>query len=194
MTFTLLTDMEEFRILTDRCAGRPHNARSAAEERCYNLLDGLGICYFRVDHDAAMTIPMCHEVERVLEAPICKNLFLCNRQKTQYYLLLLSGDKVFKTKYLSQQLGCARVSFASEEDMQALLGVTPGSATVLALQNDREHRVRLVIDKPVLDAPLLGCHPCRNTSTVAFSTRDLIERILPSLGVEPAVVNLPEEA
>ena len=167
--------------------------RPAAETQCYDLLDSLEIDYSRVDHDPAMTIPMCHEVEKTLGAPICKNLFLCNRQKTQYYLLLLTGDKVFKTKFLSQQLGCARVSFAPEEDMQAMLGVTPGSATVLALQNDREHRVRLVIDRPVLDAPMFACHPCRNTSTVAFPTTELTEKILPAIGIEPTVVDLPEE-
>ena len=142
-TSTLRINMDDFKRLTGRCAGRPQDTRPATETRCYDLLDSLGIAYFRVDHDPAMTIPMCHEVEKTLGAPICKNLFLCNRQKTQYYLLLLTGDKIFKTKFLSQQLGCARASFAPEEDMRAMLDVTPGSATVLALQNDRGHRVRL---------------------------------------------------
>lgn len=186
-------NMDDFKRLTGRCAGRPQDTRPATETRCYDLLDSLGIAYFRVDHDPAMTIPMCHEVEKTLGAPICKSLFLCNRQKTQYYLLLLTGDKIFKTKFLSQQLGCARVSFAPEEDMRAMLDVTPGSATVLALQNDRGHRVRLIIDRPVLDAPMFACHPCRNTSTVAFPTAALTEKILPALNVEATVVDLPEE-
>lgn len=186
--------MEDFRILTGRCTGRPPDARPACEMRCYDLLDGLGVEYARVDHDAAMTITVCHEIEQVLGAPICKNLFLCNRQKTQYYLLLLHGDKVFHTKDFSKQLGCARVSFASGEDMQALLGVTPGSATVLALQNDAERRVRLVIDRPVLALEQFACHPCRNTSTVAFATSDLTQRILPALGIGLTVIDLPEEA
>lgn len=185
--------MDDFQILTGLCTGRPEERREPAEERCYELLNRLGVPFCRVDHDPAMTIPMCHSVERVLGAPICKNLFLCNRQKTAFYLLLLQGDKVFRTKYLSAQLGCSRLSFASEEDMLALLGVTPGSATVLALQNDGAQRVQLVIDRPVLDEPRFACHPCRNTSTVAFSTADLMQRVLPALEHEPTMILLPEE-
>ncbi len=185
--------MDDFQILTGLCTGRPAERRTPVEEQCYDLLERLDMPFSRVDHDPAMTIPMCHSVERVLGAPICKNLFLCNRQKTAFYLLLLRGDKVFKTKYLSSQLGCSRLSFASEEDMQRLLGVTPGSATVLALRNDGAQHVQLVIDRPVLEEPRFACHPCRNTSTVAFSTADLTQRVLPALAHEPTVILLPEE-
>ena len=130
--------------------GRPADVREAVETACYDLLDKLEIAYERVDHDEAATIELCEAVDEILGTEICKNLFLCNRQKTQFYLLLLEGNKVFKTKYLSAQLGCARLSFASGEDMEQMLGVRPGSATVLALMNDKENAVQLVIDKTLL--------------------------------------------
>ena len=176
--------------------GRPgtEEDRTPEELRCYDFLDGLGVPYLRADHPAADTIEVCHTVEAVLGAPICKNLFLCNRQKTDFDLLLLEGDKVFKTKYLSQQLGCARLSFAAPEDMVALLDTRPGSASVLGLLNDKENRVRLVIDKPLLSWETIGCHPCRNTSTLALSMRNLLERVLPAMERSNTVVELPEEA
>ena len=134
--------------------GRPQNleGRLPREVACYDLLDRLAIPYTRVDHDPADTIAACHEIEKVLGAPICKNLVLCNRQKTAFYLLLMEGDKPFRTKDLSKQIGSARLSFAAPEDMETYLGVTPGSATVLALANDPDHKVQLILDRTV--APL----------------------------------------
>ena len=175
--------------------GRPTDCqgRLAKEIRVYDFLDSLGIKYQRIDHEALMTIEACQKADQVLGTVICKNLFLCNRQKTQYFLLLMQGDKVFKTKYLSAQLGCSRLSFADGDDMQKLLGVTPGSASLLALRNDVEKRVNLVIDRPVLSETMFACHPCINTSTVAFSTEALQHRLLPALGRSPSVVDLPEE-
>lgn len=192
MTFTQAS--EEFRIDPVRHSGRPADRRSPAEMAVYALLDDLGVLYDRADHDPAMTIALCRAVEQVLLAPVCKNLFLCNRQKTQFYLLLMSGNKPFRTKHLSNQLNCARLSFAGPEDMERLLGVTPGSATVLALAGDGAGRVTLVIDRPVLQASRFACHPCVNTSTVAFSTLALTEKILPALGHTPVLVDLPEES
>lgn len=185
--------MENFHVIQTKFIGRPQDLRSPVEEECYNLLEKAGVAFRRVDHDPAMTIPMCHEVEKVLGVNICKNLFLCNRQKTDFYLLLIRGDKVFKTKYLSAQLGCARLSFAEGGDMEELLGVQPGSATVLGLMNDKENRVRLVIDRSVLGGEGFGCHPGKNTSTVCFSTEDLLRKVIPALEHEPTLVDLPEE-
>ena len=160
--------------------------------RVYQFLDNAGIPYRRADHDAAQTMEACVEIEKVLGAPICKNLFLCNRQQTDFYLLLLDGDKVFKTKDLSKLLGVSRLSFAGAEQMQALLDITPGSVSVLGLMNDRDRRVRLVIDRPVAQAEQLCCHPCINTSTLKFRTADLFEKILPALGREATIVDLPD--
>lgn len=187
----MLTD--ELQIDRTRYEGRPSQPRSAGEDSCYDLLERLSIRFFRVDHSPAGTITLCHAVEAVLGTDICKNLFLCNRQKTEFYLLLLQGDKPFKTKYLSRQLGVSRLSFADGADMERLLGVQPGNATVLGLKNDRGQAVRLVIDRSVLEAERFACHPCVNTSTVSFLTSDLVDKLLPALGHTPNVVNLPEE-
>ena len=173
--------------------GRPAEERSAVEERCYALLDGLGVRYVRVDHEHADTIADCELVEGILGCRICKNLFLTNRQQTDFYLLIMPGEKPFKTKLLSKQIGSARLSFAGAEDMERLLGVTPGSVSVLGLMNDAEKRVRLLIDRELLGEPDFGCHPCRNTASLRFSTKELTETVLPALEHEPQFVELPWE-
>lgn len=166
--------------------------RTPAEMACYDLLDSLEILYARVDHSHADTIEACHAVEQVLGWPVCKNLFLCNRQKTQFYLLMMEGDKVFKTKDLSGQLGVSRLSFASSEDMELLLGVHPGSVTVLGLMHDKDMRVQLVMDRPIYEGEQISCHPCISTSTLVLRREDLLEKLLPAMGHEPVVVCLPD--
>lgn len=183
------------KIDTTRYTGRPADCsgRLDREVACYDLLDSLGIPYERVDHEAANTIADCAAVEDYLGAPICKNLVLCNRQKTQFYLLLMEGEKPFRTKDLSKQIGSARLSFASPEDMEARLGVTPGSATILALMNDKEHQVQLILDRSALKEDRFGCHPCINTSTLRLSMEEVRRTLLPHLGIEPILVDLPDE-
>ena len=174
--------------------GRPSDAdkRLPKEQKCYDMLDRLGVEYAGVDHEHADTIEVCHEIESTLGAKICKNLFLTNRQQTEFYLLLMPGDKPFKTKLLSKQIGTARLSFASSEHMQELLDITPGSVSVLGLMNDGG-RVHLVIDSDLLKDEFIGCHPCINTSTLRIRTSDVIEKFLPEVGHEYAVVELPWE-
>jgi len=174
--------------------GRPaKDSRSLIEENCYDLLDSLCISFTRVDHDEAMSMEDLNEADRVLGCTIAKNLFLTNRQQTDFYLLIMPGTKPFKTKYLSAQLGCSRLSFASGEKLEALLGVKSGSASLLGLMNDKEKKVRLVFDRELLSEELFACHPCRNTSSIAFSTEDMLEKLLPHLGREFSVVELPRE-
>ena len=175
--------------------GAPRDAaeRAPRERRCYEFMDRLGVPYRRVDHEPAATMELCREIEKSLGCPICKNLLLTNRQQTDFYLLLMEGEKVFKTKYLSKALGCARLSFATDQQMLELVDITPGSLSVLGLLNDREGRVRLVIDRPVLEQPGIGFHPCLNTSTLAVSMGDFTGSILPALRHELTVVELPEE-
>ena len=177
-----------------RYEGRPDNAseRLEKERRCYALLDGLQIPYARVDHDHADTIEACEAVEQVLGEKICKNLFLCNRQKTQFYLLMLEGEKVFKTKDLSKQLGVARLSFADPADMEKYLDITPGSVSVLGLMNDTENCVKLLVDADLLKDEFIGCHPCINTSTLAVSMQDILTKFLPAVHHEPVIVDLPD--
>lgn len=172
-------------------SGRPSDRRIDKEERCYELLGKLGVEFWRVDHEHADTIEACHDVEKVLGCEICKNLLLTNRQMTDIYLLLMPGDKPFKTKILSKQIGTARLSFASPEQMLDCLDITPGSVSVLGLMNDKAGKVRLLIDRDLLKDERFGCHPCINTSTLAFSTHDLIEKVIPAMGHEPTYVELP---
>lgn len=164
--------------------------REAKEARCYELLDSLNIEYRRADHDPADTIADCELVEKLLGAKICKNLFLTNRQRSEFYLLLMPGEKPFKTKFLSKQIGSARLSFAEAEDMERHLNIRPGSVSVLGLMNDREGAVQLLMDRELLNEEEFACHPCLNTSTVAFKTEELMNKLLPALGHEATFVDL----
>ena len=171
--------------------GRPASGQRLDKElRCYDLLDRLGLAYDRADHDAADTIEACAAVEDVLGAGICKNLFLCNRQKTAFYLLTMPGGKPFQTKVLSAQLGTTRLSFAPPELMESMLRCTPGSASVLGLAYDTERRVRLVMDRAVHDAAWFGCHPCKNDASLRLRTEDLLHVFLPHTGHDVTVVDL----
>jgi len=172
--------------------GRPRDpeGRDIQEMRTYDLLDRLGVPYFRTDHEPATTMEVCRVIDGVLDVLICKNLFLCNRQQTGFYLLMMPGDKPFKTKDLSAQLGVARLSFANERFMAEFLGLAPGSVSVMGLQNDTDNRVQLVIDEDVLKGEYIGCHPCRNTSSLKLKTEDLLYKVLPAVHHRPVVVRL----
>ena len=172
--------------------GRPGDCtgRLEKEVRVYDLLDGLNIGYQRIDHEATMTMEACAAVDEVLEATICKNLLLCNRQHTAFYLLLLPGDKVFKTSALSKQIGSSRLSFADHKYMEEYLDITPGSVSIMGLMNDHDHHVQLLIDEDVLKGEYIGCHPCINTSSLRFKTADLVEKIIPAMGHEPRMVTI----
>ena len=172
--------------------GRPKSSedRQNRELRVYDLLDSLGVSYERIDHAPAMTMEVCADIDAALGATMCKNLFLCNRQATDFYLLMIRGDKQFKTKDVSAQIGSARLSFGSAEHMEALLDLTPGSVSVMGLMNDREGRVRLLIDEDVLKGEYVGCHPCVNTSSLRIRTEDLTKKILPAMGHVPFFVTL----
>lgn len=173
-------------------AGRPADCsgRLEKEVRVYDLLDRLEISYQRIDHEAAMTMEACAAIDEMLDAVICKNLMLCNRQCTDFYLLMIPGNKVFKTSVLSKKIGSSRLSFAAPEYMEAYLDITPGSLSVLGLMNDREKKVKLLIDADVLKGEYFGCHPCINTSSLRLKISDLMEKIIPAMGHEPVIVEL----
>lgn len=176
-----------------RYKGRPQDGETRLEKeiKVYDYLDGLQIEYERIDHEPAMTMEVCEEIDRALEAVICKNLFLCNRQETEFYLLMMPGNKKFKTKDLSAQIGSSRLSFAKDEYLAKYMDLAPGSVSVMGLLNDKEKKVHLLIDEDVLQEEYVGCHPCINTSSIRFATRDLMDVILPQLGYEPVIVKLP---
>ncbi len=175
--------------------GRPDASDCACrlekEIRTYDLLDYLGISYQRVDHPAAKTIHDCTDVDALLGISICKNLFLTNSQKNRFYLLLIPGEKKFRTAVLSKQIGSSRLSFGGPEDMERLLDITPGSVSVLGLMNDTEHQVQLLIDRDAVEnQEFFACHPCINTSSLKFPTADLMEKFLPFVNHEPIFVDL----
>ena len=174
--------------------GRPENTdnRLDKEIRVYDFLDKLGVQYQRIDHEAAMTMEACEEIDHALgdNTTICKNLFLCNRQETAFYLLMIPDTKVFHTKDLSAQIHSARLSFAKPEYMEKFLDITPGSVSVLGLMNDTENHVQLLIDEDVLNSEYVGCHPCINTSSLRLRTKDLVETILPAIHHEFVRVKL----
>ena len=173
--------------------GRPENmeGRLPKEVRVYDFLDNLGIAYSRVDHEAAMTMEACIAIDAAMATTMCKNLMLCNRQCTDFYILLTPGDKKFKTSLLSKQIGTSRLSFADGAYMEQFLDITPGSLSVLGLMNDHENRVKLLIDKDVLTGDYIGVHPCVNTASLKIKTADLVEKIIPAMGHEPTYVELP---
>ena len=173
--------------------GRPADCsgRLPKEIRTYDLLDKLGVAYQRIDHEAAMTMEACAAIDEMLDATICKNLLLCNRQCTDFYLLMIPGSKTFKTSVLSKQIGSSRLSFADAQYMEQFLDITPGSVSVLGLMNDHDNCVQLLIDEDVLKGEFFGCHPCINTSSLRLRTADLMEKIIPAMHHEPRIVCLP---
>ncbi|MCM1534706.1 MAG: prolyl-tRNA synthetase associated domain-containing protein [Clostridium sp.] len=173
--------------------GRPENpaGREEKEIAVYDLLDKLGIAYERTDHGPAHNMEACNEIDAILNVIICKNLFLCNRQKTKFYLLMMPGDKPFRTKELSAQINSARLSFGDPGFMEEYLHITPGAVSIMGLMNDVDNHVQLLIDREVAESEYLGCHPCVNTSSLKLKTRDVLEKFLPAVHHEAVIVNLP---
>ena len=172
--------------------GRPadETGRLEKEIRVYDLLDQLGMEYYRTDHEPATTMEVCNDIDKILGTLICKNLFLCNRQKTQFYLLMMPGDKPFKTKELSKQIGSARLSFASPDFMLEFLDIKPGAVSVMGLMNDKDNRVRLLVDEDVLKGEYVGCHPCVNTSSLKIKTADVFGKYLDAVHHTATTVKL----
>lgn len=167
--------------------------RLSKEMAVYELLEKLEIPYLRLDHEVTASIEDCHNVDQLLGIHICKNLFLCNTQKTDFYMLMMPGEKKFKTKELSAQIGSARLSFAGPEFMEEFLDITPGSVSVLGLMNDHNCRVRLLIDQDVLQEEYVGCHPCINTSSLKIKTKDILDKFLPYVKHDYTAVELHGE-
>ena len=176
--------------------GRPADCagREARETAVYDLLDRLAIPYQRIDHEETNTMEACSEVDKVLGVTICKNLFLCNRQETNFYMLMMPGTKPFKTSVVSKLVGSARLSFADARYMEAFLHIRPGAVSVMGLMNDTERRVQLLIDREVAESEFLGCHPCVSTTSLKLRTQDMLTTFLPATGHEPIVLDLPWDA
>lgn len=177
--------------------GRPtegNECRTAAETAVYDFLDSTGVSYTTLCHPAAFTMEECEAVRKAIGAPVFKNLFLTNKQQTLFFLLMIPADKPFKTKYLSSQLGCARLSFASSDAMSEMLHITPGAVSPLGLIHDKACRVQLIVDRDLSDNDRYACHPCVNTASIALSLTDLLEKVVPASGHTFTWVDLPAEA
>ena len=172
--------------------GRPESTegRLPREVRTYDFLDRLGIGYQRTGPERADNMEACNVIDAVLGVVICKNLFLCNRQKTVFYLLMMPGDKKFRTKELSSQINSARLSFADPEDMLKYLDIEPGAVSIMGLMNDTGHDVQLLVDEDVLKGEYIGCHPCVCTSSLKIRTQDILEKFLPATGHTVRTVRL----
>ncbi|MDO5310678.1 MAG: prolyl-tRNA synthetase associated domain-containing protein [Clostridia bacterium] len=180
-------------MVTNLYNGRPADlsGRLDKEIRVYDMLDSLGIEYCRIDHTPAGKMEACREIDEKLGVVICKNLFLCNRQKTRFYLLMMPADKPYRTRIFSKLAGSSRLSFGTPEDMERLLDLTPGSVSILGLMNDKDCTVKLYIDQDVLDGEYIGCHPCINTSSLRMKTADILEKFLPAVHHEYTAVTMP---
>lgn len=164
--------------------------RLQKEMRTYALLESLGIPYVRLDHGATATVDDCAAVEALLDIHICKNLFLNNAKKTRFYMLMIPGEKRYRAGEVSAQVQSTRLSFAGAEDMERLLGISPGSVSVMGLMNDTNHEVSLLIDRDLLGEEFIGCHPCVNTASLRLRMDDLLNKFLPYTGHEPTFVTL----
>lgn len=176
-------------------SGKPDDtqSRSSRELRVYDLLEQLHIEFLRVDHPHADTMQDCQEIDAAFHCTICKNLFLCNRQQTAFYLLMISGEKAFKTKELSAQIGSARLSFAPADKMLEYLDILPGSVSVMGLMNDHRNQVQLLVDKDLLEGEYIGCHPCVNTSSMKIRTADIMNIFLSAVHHDSEIVQLSGE-
>ena len=170
--------------------GRPADTdgRLPRELRTYDFLDSLGIKYQRVDHERVETMEACHDIDAVLGVPMCKILFLCDRYKTRFFLLLMPGEKRFRTKELTKEIEVPRLSFAHAEHMLEFLDIEPGAVSIMGLMNDHDHAVQLLIDEDVLKEEYIGCHPCVCTSSLKIRMKDVIDEFLPATGHSYEVV------
>ena len=166
-------------------------ARPGNEAAVYRFLEAHGIPFIRIDHAPVRTMEDCEAIDRALGGQICKNLFLCNQQKTVFYLLMIREDKAFKTKDVSKQLGVSRLSFGPPEEMERLLHLSPGAVSPMGLLFDSARDVRLIMDSDLRDGEYLGCHPCVNTASIRFSMADFLNVYLPAVGHPPTLVTIP---
>ncbi|MBQ8209657.1 MAG: prolyl-tRNA synthetase associated domain-containing protein [Clostridia bacterium] len=169
---------------------RPNDKRSRIEEQVYDTLEKLDIQFKRIDHSPAATINECAAIEKFLDVHICKNIFLTNNKKDVYCLLLLKGDKKYEAGIVSRQIGSSRLSFASDGELMRYLGTTPGSVSVLSLINDTENKVTVAVDSDLLKNEYIGCHPCKNTSTLKIKTGDITEKFITHINHQLIIINV----
>ncbi|MDD5824117.1 MAG: prolyl-tRNA synthetase associated domain-containing protein [Firmicutes bacterium] len=176
--------------ISDITSAAPSDERCPLETKVYETLAELGIPFERVDNDSVEAMEECIEIQDKLGAEIRKTIVVCNRQKTDYYLVVLPADKRFDSKAFAKAMECSRLSFASGDDMVEKLGVAPGSATVMSILNDADGIVKVAIDKEVADEEWFACNPGANTTHIKIKTADLIDKVLPAQNHAATIVEL----
>ena len=171
-------------------ASAPAEFQNDLHRQVYETLEKLSIPYFRVDTDEAITMEDCIAIADKLNTPVVKTLFLCNRQQTNFYLFVTTSEKAFSTKNFSRAMGISRVSFASPEQLESMLGTKVGSASVLSLLHDPEQRVHLVLDRQVLIEPWFGCSDTTTTGYMKLVTDEMLHKFLPHVDHLPTIINI----
>ena len=172
--------------------GRPESneGRLEKEIKVYDFLDEIGVPFVRVDHEVVMTIEACKGIDETLGITINKNLFLCNRQETEFFLLLMIEDKPFKTKDVSKTIGKARLSFGKDEKLFEYLQCRGGSISPMGLLFDKDNDVNLIIDEELLKFPEFCVHPCDNSGSLAIKTEDFLKVFLRKTGHIPNIIHI----
>lgn len=164
-------------------AGTPADieSRSEKERQAYQFLNDLGINCSYVDHDVATNMTAVEEMDKALDLPLCKNLFLRNNNKSQYYIVMLPGEKQANLKELQKQIESSRLSFGNEDALMEYMNLEAGSVTIMGLMYDKIGKVRLLIDEDMKNLDRFVCHPCVNTSSIVMSMDDCMNKLIPAL-------------
>lgn len=176
--------------VSEVCCSVPNCFQTPLQRLVYETLEILRIPFARVDTDEAITMEECTAINEKLAIKMVKTLFLCNRQRTDYYLFITTGTKPFRAKDFSTALGISRVSFAPAEQLETMLGTCVGSATIFSSLLDIENRVRIIFDRDVLSEDWYGCSDGTTTSYVKVRTADIWQTFLAYTGHVPTVIEV----
>lgn len=157
----------------------PQKYKTPLQKMTYKFLSENEIEFSRVENDEAVTMEDCIEIDKALEMKTVKTLFLCNRQKTNFYLFVTAGDKTFVTKDFSAALGISRVSFASAEMLDEIIGTKVGATTIFGVLREEAKNVQVVLDRAVVEDEFYGCSDGTTTGYMKLKTKDILEKLLP---------------
>lgn len=165
--------------MTDRTPATP--------DQLFALLDQLGIVHQTVTHRPVFTANDAIDWQTVAPGLHCKNLFVENKQG-ECWLITMPAFQRAEMNSMGKQLNSGRLSFCKPDTMVRVLGVTPGSATPLALMNATPQTVRVALDCQVVDAPSLNVHPLHNAASTIMAGPDLV-KFIRHLGFEPVIID-----
>ena len=156
----------------------------------YARLDAMGVAYASMEHAPAHTIEDCLENDKKLGGVTAKNYFLTTKNQKNFYLCLVRPEARFRTSDISKQVNSSRLSFGTDEQMQRLLRVHPGSVSPMGLMFDAENQVHLLVDSGLREVEKIAFHPCDNTQTLVMDSKDFFDVYLPSVHHTPVFVEI----